>query len=279
MRASMVQAEKKYTINMKDFDESEHPRDEDGKFTFKDMADAAVLVGHTNFLNKPISYYDYSDNYSDTISEEQHQELNQISGKKLPKSAYMNLLGGFVDPDLKAENVKFVNRGNGGMYAMIRTDKYRVTRGINFNTGVIENYSMNVDPEYQGQGIGTKLLYNQVHQAQELGFKTIMTYAQRTGDANGYYTWPRLGYKMDPASLPPEDHYMADSGKTSKQLVQDLAEIARIKADDLTEMMSTKEGRELWKTMGFGFDAEFDLTPGSESQIILDNVYKHKFKK
>jgi len=275
----MVQAEKKYTINMKDFDESEHPRDEDGKFTFKDMADAAVLVGHTNFLNKPISYYDYSDNYSDTISEEQHQELNQISGKKLPKSAYMNLLGGFVDPDLKAENVKFVNRGNGGMYAMIRTDKYRVTRGINFNTGVIENYSMNVDPEYQGQGIGTKLLYNQVHQAQELGFKTIMTYAQRTGDANGYYTWPRLGYKMDPASLPPEDHYMADSGKTSKQLVQDLAEIARIKADDLTEMMSTKEGRELWKTMGFGFDAEFDLTPGSESQIILDNVYKHKFKK
>jgi len=35
---------------MSDFDESEHPRDEDGRFTFKDMANAAVLVGHTDFL-------------------------------------------------------------------------------------------------------------------------------------------------------------------------------------------------------------------------------------
>lgn len=76
--------------------------------------------------------------------------------------------------------------------------------GYNQKLNRLENHSFSVfDPAAQGKGFGTKTLARQVIAARKLGIPTIhLTDAIRGEDegkhmANGYYTWPRLGFNAE----------------------------------------------------------------------------------
>jgi|SRR6478752_1713589 len=262
---------------MKDFDESEHPRDNQGQFTFKDMADAAVLVGNTDFITKhiPISEHDHSASYGDVVSNNDLLKISKKAGKMLTQSEVLNLTGGLVEPGLRIDRLRFNHDVDPNGYRVeLKTNKYEVIRTIDFKNKTIYNESMRVFPEYRAQGLGTWVFNNEVQQAKALGFKTISTYADRAESmTNGYYTWPRLGYKMV------EDYQTEDRQDdpiNAIDMVRNIADDNGIEANDITQLMSTQKGRDVWKREGFGHEAWFDLTPGSDSNIILNRVYHKK---
>jgi len=126
----------------------------------------------------------------------------------------------------------------------------------------IENSSFRVTET--GKGLGTKILARQISSAQEMGIKSLRTFAAR-GDndhSNGYYTWPRLGYDGD---VPWYSVYNRKGGSATKD---DTPESIR-DAKRISDVMRTKEGRDWWKQHGVGIDLEFDLKEGSHSMNVF----------
>jgi len=78
----------------------------------------------------------------------------------------------------------------------------------------------------------------------------------------GYILWHKLGYLMAEKSMKEFDLTL-EKHKLEKQ--------------DITKLLSTKEGIEFWQTEGFTWDCYFDLAPQSTSRLILEN-YKPSSK-
>lgn len=121
----------------------------------------------------------------------------------------------------------------------------------------LENQIIKVSKEAQGQGHGTSFFLQQVEVARRLGLREIQAYAARGEEYNGYYTWARLGY--------------------DGPLPEDLQTLTGLRT--VLEMMRTKEMQDLWRKEGEGFEATFDLRPGSESLKRLAQYVKDKERK
>ncbi|HEB27890.1 MAG TPA: phage portal protein, partial [Porticoccus sp.] len=106
--------------------------------------------------------------------------------------------------------------------------------------------------ELQGQGIGTRMLNDQMENLRAGGFDRMELRAERGENMNGYYTWARLGYDADlrfnripilPANLQ--------------------------SATRVSDLMKTKEGRDWWKENGVSTEMSFDLDENSQSSRVL----------
>lgn len=130
-----------------------------------------------------------------------------------------------------------------------------IVRNITITSGkaTLENISFFLDSKVAGKGVGSAVFAGQVKNAKALGFTKIHTYASRSAGANGYYTWPRLGY----------------DGPIPKNLMAELPSDLK-GAKRLSDLMATENGRSWWQAYGDGVDLTFDLTPGSLSNKILD---------
>jgi hypothetical protein len=113
-----------------------------------------------------------------------------------------------------------------------------------------------------GQGLGTRVFIDQVRSAAALGVATILTVGGKGNvttdlgvmtNANGYYTWPRLGYT---GSL------MADFADKASQALG-------YRVTTVMDLMQTPEGRDYWRANGYQTDLYFDLRPDSPSRQIL----------
>ena len=116
-------------------------------------------------------------------------------------------------------------------------------------------------------GEGTKVLSQQVDQCHKAGISKIITFAAKSEDENGYYTWPRLGY--DCPLQPP----YAKTGIVAK-LKSSFPEAQRI-----SDIMKTPEGRAWWKENGASLTVTFDTDPNSLSRKVLESYVTAKFQK
>lgn len=152
----------------------------------------------------------------------------------------------------------------------------------------IENEIMLVAPTARGKGIATRALAEQVSSAAKQGFERIYAGAAGQGkmiksetdshfatgdDSNGYYTWARLGFHGDIRSLMRE------------RRTSDEPELRAIAADfgkmfpgvtNVSQLMTTKQGRQWWKDYGGYFDGEFNLRKGSASRTLLTRYLSEK---
>jgi GNAT superfamily N-acetyltransferase len=124
----------------------------------------------------------------------------------------------------------------------------------------IHNNIIEVGKQFQGGGIGAKILARQVEQAAKLGVKEINANAARMkGVFNGYITWAKLGYD---APIPSAVRSKLPEGMKSATRIKDL--------------MSTEKGVKFWTENGRSTDMVFDLTPGSYSRRFLAAYVKKK---
>ena len=133
--------------------------------------------------------------------------------------------------------------------------------------GTISNAGMRVDEPGTGQGLGTRIFAQQVEHAAAAGFTSINVHAAGAAlnnIANGYYTWPRLGYD---ASLLDGKTYFSPHVRqyaTDNDLVL------------VSDFMADKTHREWWKANGHDIYLDFDLTPGSQSRRVLEAYVAEK---
>jgi SPP1 gp7 family putative phage head morphogenesis protein len=133
--------------------------------------------------------------------------------------------------------------------------KYNCQRMLNFTKSGRTISNEEIDVYKTGTGLGTKIFSEQVEYAASKGFLYIETLAGDVGK-NGYYTWARLGYD---AKL---------VGTRHKELFP--------KANNLSDLMRTKRGRDWWKANGRAFKGRFDLRSGSTSLKVLRNYVKRR---
>lgn len=118
------------------------------------------------------------------------------------------------------------------------------------------NESLYLHEDVQKQGLGTDIFARQVEALSAAGFSRIDTYGQRAGGnnpANGYYTWPRLGYE----------------GNLNRDVREKLPpELGSLKT--VGQLMATPEGRAWWKENGDSLYLHFSLAKNSRSRQILD---------
>jgi predicted GNAT family acetyltransferase len=151
---------------------------------------------------------------------------------------------------------------------------YWSQRTIDLKKKHIENEESKVPETERGQGIGMEILSRQVESAREMGMHTIGTYAAgrgkgikgggKSGEYNGYYTWPRMGF------LPELQGQIGSHGTNVTDMHGNKL--------NMVKMMGTSEGRKYWKDNGQGFNATFDLRPGSMSSRIHDKYKEEKAK-
>lgn len=122
----------------------------------------------------------------------------------------------------------------------------------------IHNAAFVLRPQFRQQGIGTRSVAIELHEAQRLGhFSKVTTEAvgdwgSRSGPMAmvGYYAWARLGF--------------------SAQLPDDLREHAGLPAScrackDVLELLAVREGRKFWLRYGRSLSMEFLLKETSAS--------------
>jgi len=154
--------------------------------------------------------------------------------------------------------------GPGGLHVFVETPTGNMSRTVvseaeGARPTTIKNESYFIYEGHQGKGEGTRIFAAQVKAAAALGFREIRTHAIRDVDANGYYSWPRMGYD---GRVPSEITAIAPRQFSGYEKVSDF--------------MKTPEGRDWWKENGDEVYLEFDLTPGSLSRRTLDAYAKSK---
>lgn len=163
---------------------------------------------------------------------------------------------------LEGVQIKEVGLGydSSGLYIDVTSDKFEMKRVI--KDGEVENVSFQLnDRTKKGNGIGTKVLANQVAELEsEGGVYAISTRAEGDFDRikvyNGYYTWPRLGYEMNPRFSIMAD-YTSGSG-------WEFDEFTGEPIETFDQLFETQEGRDWWKRNGETFSAVFWLSSAKD---------------
>lgn len=170
---------------------------------------------------------------------------------------YGALIGAPAGTSLKIDNRYPDQTGITGFGGPIK----RIERA--YHPTFIHNEELALNPGHKGQGIGPKILANQVQAAQKVGLNTIHTYAgrNRTDSMIGYRVWPELGYDGD-IPAPILNIARADFNDPSITTVQHL--------------LSKPGGKEWWRDQGMGFDAQFDTRPGSDH---IGRLVRHLVKR
>ena len=127
----------------------------------------------------------------------------------------------------------------------------------------IKNETVAIPAEYQGKGLGTRILKAQVVAAKKLGVERLNTLAfgSPTSDYSGYYVWPLLGYNATLGA----DHKTAlrAAGFSPAPF-------------DTHELFQMKGGAAWWKANGASVHASLDLTEKSAGLRVLDAYLKAK---
>jgi GNAT superfamily N-acetyltransferase len=101
-------------------------------------------------------------------------------------------------------------------------------------------------------GLGFSVFARQLAAASALGIPRIETTAGRSGNENGYYTWPRFGF----------------GGPLSRRVKEDLpAGIER--AEDVLDLMGCEKGKAWWREHGSPIHLAFDVTRHSRSWNVF----------
>lgn len=147
----------------------------------------------------------------------------------------------WVDPDLED-----------GIEVVIDHPEYHAHRYLLLNKTILNNV---LRATKTGTGLGTNVFHQQVTEAAKHGYTSIETYALKTNDHNGHYTWARLGYDGEVKDIRSTlvDSYAARHGLTK-----------------VSDFMKSAEHRAWWKEFGSSFEGSFDLTEGSLSRRVLD---------
>jgi len=213
------------------FDESEHPRDEKGKFAEKG---GGIAVAEETTVE--------ADHYVETYLKKHGRTVNDIVS-----------LVAAQDGSHVVINKIDANTFSGifGISVEVLNEKYKAARFISFENREIMNESLDISEQFQRQGLGTKLLYEQVASAKALGFEKLKTFALRHKDANGYYVWPKLGY----------DALFLDNSALDKPFKEKYG-------PRISDVMKTKAGRDEWLQKGHSMHMEFSLNDKSSLEIL-----------
>lgn len=181
--------------------------------------------------------------------------LNESQGKQLAKIAG-------VPEDFNGKVSFDKGFGSKSTNVYLENEHLKMHRTINENDMTIKNNYIIVKNKDKYSGI--QILHDQVNQAVKDGFIKIRCKAVREADANGYYTWPRLGFK--PVNEPIEhiNNFNKEHGTNVKTL---------------GGMMNSQTGRDYWKANGVEMEMEFDLKEGSYSRKTLAAYHSEKFGK
>lgn len=126
------------------------------------------------------------------------------------------------------------------------------------------NNEFSVIKDFQGHGLGADILHAQVQGLRAIGVNMIETVGagKQGSQTNGYYTWPRLGY----------------DGPLSHG-AQQAATAAGMQVKNVSELMTTEQGRSWWKENGRTIDLSFDTRAGSTSSKVLETYISRRNQK
>ncbi len=201
--------------------------------------------------------------------------MKAVFGKKSPALEEMGSLVGAPD-DAKVSVGHDKKDGKDVVTVSIDHPEFTAERYIFKNaSGVhVKNDEFFVKSSAQGKGIGADVFGRQVEQCKEMGIASIRCHAAKENPQdsakphNGYYTWPRFGYDADVE----EDNFDRKTYTAIKGKFPD--------AESLSDVMSTREGRDWWKEKGGDiYHAKFDLAAGSRSMLIHDAYQAERAKK
>lgn len=184
-----------------------------------------------------------------------------LFGRKLKLWEYAGLAGA---PDAAEVELGILD---GELYIRMHdplTNSYRavdiVRRGCSALVLVIDAFHI-LSKGMQRRGLGLCIFSRQLHQAKYLGVKRIETTAGRTGDENGYYTWPRFGF----------------DGPLSAEIKRVLPLRLRY-AQSVLDLMGRDEGRLWWKQHGTTIDVAFDVDDSSRCWKTFQRYFREKLK-
>ena len=115
-----------------------------------------------------------------------------------------------------------------------------------------------------GGGLGTRVFAKQVDAAAKFGVSEIAVHAARDTGFNGYYTWARLGYKL-------EVNPSRTKSAGNEQYQRDFKGVR-----DTHQLFSRSGGAAWWKEHGHDTTGSFDLSAGSTSRRVLDSYLSEK---
>jgi GNAT superfamily N-acetyltransferase len=153
----------------------------------------------------------------------------------------------------------------------IKTDKYEnlVTISKYGKTPAFEIDHMDVMEGFKGQGLGAKMFANIMDAAEKNGVEDIdLTAAKGIHNGleyNGFYTWARFGFELNPAYKQKFLALVKNEGTTSKIR----------NTTSLQDLMKTKEGQDFWKKRGFEYKGTFNI---KKDKDYFYNYYNNKFK-
>lgn len=236
--------------SLKAFDEQQHPRDEHGRF-------ASTGAGHVFGESAATVHF---------LSERQKPKtidtLKHLLGKGSTAQDAASVSGATDDAVVKIE-LNDSDPATAEVGIIVRADGYEATRLIAIDghgKRYLKANTFNVEKQYQGQGIFAPRVFGRmVEQGARLGLDRIVTTAERSPNANGYYTWARFGYDAPLRA----DH----KGKLPESLRG---------AEKISDLMASEEGQQWWKTHGDTTEMTFDLKPGSKSRKIWEAYLEEK---
>jgi len=248
-------------------------------------ADISTMMGTTHFPGESKLTIEYGWSNGKGLLRDKDGSLIRLPGGRLKRGP------------VQAEGplIMISGEGEGSDSEDGGTSHYRsILQDLDGNVFIL-NGSFGVGKEDRGGGIGTKALYHQVLSARKAGISYLKLSAAKSPDdcgkpgvpceANGYYTWPRLGYDGLLSSVSPfietEDKSKPeDSGeryKTERRPIEDDIKAAvkkgalpkeALKATRVQEIMHLEGGREWWKANGRSFEGLFDLTQDEPQQLL-----------
>lgn len=240
--------------------------------------DKQPMIAGTTFDNLPVNRFHWGCRHSFypiILEDEKPVELEyknlevirnddnkEMSDDEINK--YLKVVG---IPDVKGKVLIFST----GIEVNVRLDGEEISmlRTIDLDDKIIDNKYFYIESNSQYKGQGSQIFKNQVDEAAKQGYKQIRTTAIRDIDANGYYTWARLGYR--PTEL--------SRTNVINPIIKKFNDIHTTDVKSLEELMATKEGQEYWKKNGKEFYGLFDLKEGSYSVNTLNNYIDGRRKK
>ena len=194
----------------------------------------------------------------------------QMFGRKVSKEDVVKLAGGFnemvkeflvtADPFSNTISVTANWDANNPVQKMQRTIR---KDSIHMDLFMLNN-------AFKGQNIAPRMLYQSAVMAHKMGIPSIETHAAGNAKSsmfNGYYTWARCGYDYE---LEPEHKRNLERSVAEGLCTQAEWNNTFSKYTHVSQFMTTKQGRDMWKQHGSDlYHAQFDTRPGSKSMKVL----------
>jgi hypothetical protein len=244
-------------------------------------------INDVEIISLPENYIDITERDWDLgrkIKERMITKIPHLIGLSITQEA---------EPELKVGLSVVTEDEEVGLFFAVEGTYISMERGIYFKNNkpdYIENYHLILEPCLP-DGLGTRILGQQIKTASEENFKHLKTLA--AGNINdkeyvGYYVWPKFGYntllsKMDFRLMKIKNGNPKDWSLVENWLIEhtDYSSSSFVSIQDIyaCKVKGKFIGQELWKEYGKDINVTFDLTPGSLSMRIFDSYIQAKAKK